>query len=140
MSFSYIINKSIGRFRISNLALLFFLYYIYCNTTIFTHTHLYRFQSTLDLPGNDAATASYDFENPINLAEDEGEDDCEVPGNLARLVVQEERAIQAHEEPMETVNLGTETDKKVVKIGANLEASVKQQLIQMLHDYVEIFA
>ena len=36
----------------------------------------------MDLIGNNPATASYDFENPINLAEDEGEDDCEVPGEL----------------------------------------------------------
>ena len=104
-----------------------------------THTHIYRSTSTLDLTGNDSATASYDFENPINLAEDEGEDDCEVPGELARLLLQEERAIQPHEELVETVNLGTETDKKEVKIGANLESSVKQQLIQMMCDYVEIF-
>ena len=41
---------------------------------------------------------------------------------------------------METVNLGTETDRKEVKIGANLESSVKQRLIQMMHDYMEIFA
>ena len=113
---------------------------IYCKTAIFTHTHLYRFQSTLDLTGHSSATASYDFENPINLAEDEGEDDCEVPGELARLLLQEERAIQPHEEPVETINLGTETDRKEVKIGANLELSVKQRLIQMLHDYVEVFA
>ena len=62
-----------------------------------------------------------------------------MPGELARLLLQEERAIQPHEEPVESVNLGTETDKKEVKIDANLEASVKQRLIQMLHDYVEIF-
>ena len=102
-------------------------FFIYCKTAIFTHTHLYRFQSTLDLTGNDSATASYDFENPINLAEDEGEDDCEVPGELAILLLQEERAIQPHEEPVETVNLGTAADKKEVKIGANLELSVKQR-------------
>ena len=120
--------------------LFFFLCYIYCKTAIFTHTHFYRFQSTLDLTGNDSATASYDFENPINLAEDEGEDDCEVPGELARLLLQEERAIQPHEEPVKSVNLGTEIDKKEVKVGANLELSVKQRLIQMLRDYVEIFA
>ena len=63
-----------------------------------------------------------------------------MPGELARLLQQEERAIQPHEEPVETVNLGTEEDRKEVKIGANLELSVKQRLIQMLHDYVEIFA
>ena len=101
----------------------------------FTHTHIYRSQSTLDPTGNDSATASYDFENPINLAEDEGEDDCEVPRELARLLLQEERVIQPHEEPVETVNLGTETDRKEVKIGANLELSVKQRLIQMLHGW-----
>ena len=36
--------------------------------------------------------------------------------------------------------MGTEEDRKEVKIGANLELGVKQRLIQMLHDYVEIFA
>ena len=38
------------------------------------------------------------------------------------------------------MNLGTEKDIKEVKIGVNLEHSVKQHLIQMLHDYVEMFA
>ena len=79
-------------------------------------------------------------ENPINQAEDEGEDDCEVPGELARLLLQEERSIQPHEELVESVNLGTKEDGKEVKIGVNLDPSVKQRLIQMLRDYVEIFA
>ena len=99
-----------------------FLSFTYISKQLYlhTHTHSYRFQSTLDLTGNDSATANYDFENPINLTEDEGEDDCEVPGELARLLLHEEMAIQPHEEPLETVNLGTETDRKEVKIGANL--------------------
>ena len=86
MSFSYIINKSIGSFRISNFALFVFLYYILQNS-YFTHTHIYRATSSLDPTGNDSFTAGYDFENPINLVEDEGEDDCEVPGELARLLL-----------------------------------------------------
>ena len=52
-----------------------------------------------------------------------------MPGELARLLLQEDRAIQPHEESVETVNLGTEVDKKEVKIGANLESSVKKRLI-----------
>ena len=36
--------------------------------------------------------------------------------------------------------MGTEEDKKEVKIGANLEDNIKNRLIQMFHDYVEIFA
>ena len=41
---------------------------------------------------------------------------------------------------MDTINLGTEEDKKEVKVGANREPSVKKCLIQLLHDYVEVFA
>ena len=41
---------------------------------------------------------------------------------------------------MDTVNLGTEDDKRDVKVGANLEPSVKERLIQLLHEYVEVFA
>ena len=43
--------------------------------------------------GNNYAMACYDFENPIYQAEDEGEEDFEVTGDLARLLEQEERAI-----------------------------------------------
>ena len=49
-------------------------------------------------------------------------------------------SIQPHEEPVEVVNLGTEADRKEVKIDANLEGNVKNRLIQMLHKYVEVFA
>ena len=73
--------KALDVFCISNFVLLVFPYYMLQNS-YFTHTHIYRSQSTLDLTGNDSATASYDFENLINLAEDEGEDDCEVPASL----------------------------------------------------------
>ena len=54
--------------------------------------------------------------------------------------MQEEKSIQPHKEPIEVINLGTEEDKKEVKIGANLEDSVKGRLVKMLHDYVEVFA
>ena len=36
--------------------------------------------------------------------------------------------------------MGTEEDKKEIIIGTNLEDSVKERLIQMLSNYVEIFA
>ena len=109
MSFPYIINKSIRRFScIINFTLLVFPFLHFIKTAIcLTHTHIYKSTSTLDPTDNDSATTSYDFESPINQAEDEGEDDCEVPGELARLLLQEERAIQPYEEPVESVNLGT---------------------------------
>ena len=63
-----------------------------------------------------------------------------MPGELARLLQQEERAILRHEELLDTINLGTEEDKKEIRVGANLESSVKECLIQLLNDYVEIFS
>ena len=54
--------------------------------------------------GNDTVIAFSDSEELINQAEYEGEEDCEVPGELARLLQQEERAIQPHEKTVETVN------------------------------------
>ena len=45
----------------------------------------------MDPVDNNYAISNYDLENPIYQAEDEGEEDCEVPGELARLLVQEER-------------------------------------------------
>ena len=52
---------------------------------------------------------------------------------------QEERAILPHEELLETINLGTVEDRKEVKVGANLEPSVKKRLTQLLQDNVEVF-
>ena len=52
----------------------------------------------------------------------------------------ESKALQPHQEPMETINLGTEEDKKEVKVGTTLEASIKERLIKLLHEYVDVFA
>ena len=61
---------------------------------------------------NGYAMAFCDFKNIIYQAEEEGEEDCEVPEELARLLQQEERTIQPHEELVDTINLGTEEDKR----------------------------
>ena len=97
----------------------------------------HRITDTID---KNSIITNYDFENPIYQAKDGGGEDCEVPGELSRLLQPEERAIQPDEESVETLNLGTEKDKKEVKICADLEHSVKKLLIHMLHDYVEVFA
>ena len=49
------------------------------------------------LVDNDSTIATYDFENMIYQAEDEGEEDYEIPGEIVKLLVQEENAIQPHE-------------------------------------------
>ena len=47
---------------------------------------------------NDSAMGLCDFENLIYQAEEEAEEDCELPEELARLLRQEEKAIQPHQE------------------------------------------
>ena len=70
------------------------------HVTLHAHTHICRSTSTPYLIDNDSAIAIYDFERPIYQAEDEGEEDCEIPGELARHLMQDEKAIQPHEEPV----------------------------------------
>jgi hypothetical protein len=52
----------------------------------------------------------------------------------------EKRAIQRHQEAIELINLGTDEEKREIKIGALLEASVKEKVIDLLREYVVIFA
>ena len=87
--------------------------------------------------GDYSAMSFNNSEDLVNHAEYEVDEDCEVLGELARLLQQEERAILPHEVLLETINLGTEEDVKEVKIGANLEPGVKERLVQLLNEYVE---
>lgn len=52
---------------------------------------------------------------PINQAEDDDEEDCELPVELARLI-EHEKEIQPHQEPIEVINLGFE---EVIKKSKN---------------------
>ena len=90
--------------------------------------------------GDYSALVFDNSEDLVNHAEYEVDEDCEVLGELARLLQQEEKAILPHEELLEAINLGTEEDMKEVKVGANLKPNVKEHLVQLLNDYVEIFA
>ena len=82
--------------------------------------------------GDYSAISFNNSEDLVNQAEYEDDEGCEVPGELARLLQQEARAILPHEESLETVNLGTEEDRKEVQVGANLEPSVKSMLTRFI--------
>ena len=51
-----------------------------------------------------------------------------------------EKVIRLHQESIEVVNLGTEDEVKEVRIRVAFEESVKTRLIEMLQDFVDIFA
>ncbi|KAI5433444.1 hypothetical protein KIW84_020640 [Lathyrus oleraceus] len=75
--------------------------------------HSCRCDHSPDLIDKNPVTPSYDFDNPIYYAEEEGEEDCELSKELAR---------------------------KEVKVGAALEVNVKSRMVALLKEYVDIFA
>ena len=68
------------------------------------------------------------------------EDYDEIPEEVSRLLENEENTTQPYKEPLEVINLGSEEDPKEVKIGASLHPDVKRRLIELLKEYVDIFA
>ena len=81
---------------------------------------------------------SPNFEFPVFKAEEE--EDEEIPEEISRLFRQEERSIQPYKEPLETVNLGSEEERKEVKVGALLSSAVKESLIELLKEFSDVFA
>src|ERR1044072_708545 len=84
------------------------------------------------------STLSLDFEFPVFDADEEDEE--EIPDEISRLLKHEERVIQPHKEPLETINLGSEENRKEVSIRALLDNDVKSKLIDLLKEYVDVFA
>ncbi|KAI5444592.1 hypothetical protein KIW84_013015 [Lathyrus oleraceus] len=76
----------------------------------------------------------------FHVFEAEEDDDEEIPDEITRLLEHEEKIIQPHLENLETVNLGSEDCVREVKIGALLEESVKKGLIELLREYIDVFA
>ncbi|XP_027368345.1 uncharacterized protein LOC113874309 [Abrus precatorius] len=88
---------------------------------------------------NSANTSSTNFNCPINQAI-EDDSDVDLSSEFLRLVDQEVKEIQPHDEPTETINLGTENDKREIKIGILMKKQECDKLIKLLHDYSDVFA
>jgi len=81
---------------------------------------------------------SPNIEFPVYKAEEEENE--EIPDEISRLLEQERRNIHPYGEALEMINLGTKEDKKEIKIGASLDPAVKKQIIELLKEYVDVFA
>ncbi|XP_039687848.1 uncharacterized protein [Medicago truncatula] len=68
------------------------------------------------------------------------EENEKIPDEISRLLEQERKTIQPYGDELEVINLGTKEDKKEIKVGASLETSVKKQVIELLKEYVDVFA
>jgi hypothetical protein len=82
---------------------------------------------------------SCNFEFPVYGAEEEEEEE-NIPDEISRLLENEEKTIQPFKEPMEVINLGSEEDRKEVKVGALLVPEAKERMIELLREYTDVFA
>lgn len=81
---------------------------------------------------------SCNFEFPMYEAEEEEEEN--IPDEISKLLKNEEKTIQPFKEPMEVINLGSEEDRKEVKVGALLTPEVKERMIELLREYTDVFS
>ena len=63
-----------------------------------------------------------------------------LPPEMLRLLTMEDKQILPHQEVTELVNLGTNDEKKEVKIGLSLNSSVKKEITAFHREYADIFA
>ena len=90
-----------------------------------------------------ANSLGLDFERIVYVGEfsnDEGMEDDDLPLGLLRLVAQDEKHILPHQEVTEAINLGTDKERKEVKIGTTLSPATRKELINLLQNYSDVFA
>ena len=83
-----------------------------------------------------------DFERVVYVGEFSNKEDMEdddLPPDLLRLVAQDEKQILPHQEVTEAINLGTEKEKREVKIGTTLSPTTRKKLIDLLREYNDVF-
>ena len=86
---------------------------------------------------------NFDFERTSYISEtdlEEDIDESDLPLKMQRLLAMEDKQILPHQEITELVNLGTDNEKKEVKIGSSLDSFAKKEIVDLLKEYVDIFA
>ncbi|KAA3481021.1 RNA-directed DNA polymerase (Reverse transcriptase), Ribonuclease H-like protein [Gossypium australe] len=89
---------------------------------------------------NDTTDLEVHFEQDMCLEESqdfEGDRDCDLSPDLLRMVKQEEKQILPHEEEVENIAL---EEGKVVKIGTRIAKETKQDLVELLQEFKDVFA
>ena len=84
-----------------------------------------------------------DFEKVVyanEFSNNEGMEDDDLPPNLLRLVAQDEKQILPHQEVTEAINLGTEEERREMKIRTTLSPTIREKLIDLLREYSDVFA
>ena len=87
--------------------------------------------------------SDFDFERMLYISETDFKkdmDESDLPPKMLRLLTMEDKKILPHREITELINLGTEDEKKEVKIDSSFDVSVKKEITDLLKEYADIFA
>ena len=87
--------------------------------------------------------SDFDFERLSCISETDFEvdiDEIDLPPEMLRLLTMEDKQILPHQKVTKLVNLGTDDEKKEVKIGASLDSSMKKEITNLFREYADIFA
>ena len=90
--------------------------------------------------GNDTEDPDVDFEQLINQAEEGEDEDWGLPPELKKMVEQEDRELEPHQEETEIVSLGVGEVRKEVKVGTGMTTHIQDELVALLRNYQDIFA
>ena len=92
---------------------------------------------------NKISLSDFDFERMSYISEidfEEDKDESDLPPEMQRLLTMEDKQILPHQEITKLVNLGTGNEKRKVKIGSFLDSLAKKEIVDLLKEYVDIFA
>ena len=84
----------------------------------------------------------FDFERSSYISETdfkEGIDKSNLPLEILRLLTMKDKQILPHREVTELINLGTNDEKKKVKLDSSLDSSAKKEMTNLLKEYADIF-
>ena len=71
---------------------------------------------------------------------EEEEDATGLSPKMERMVSQEDWALKPQQEETEVVDLGAGDERKEVKVGTGMTASIHNKLVTLLRDYQDVFA
>ena len=107
---------------------------------LFSLTYRYQYNEH----ENDSTNSlGLDFERVIYVGEFSNNEDMkndDLSLDLLRLVAQDEKQILPHQEATEAINLGTEKERREVKIRTTLSPTIRERLIDLLREYSDVFA
>ena len=78
--------------------------------------------------------------NIVSVPKKDDIDKSDLAPKMLRLLTMKDKQILPHQEVTELINLGTNDEKKEVKIGSSLDASAKREITILLKEYTDIFA